>query len=150
MFADERTLDGQHPARYRVGEWQGRARAVDGLDRWPRVTYCAVRGWDNVWSWKKRTHPHGRLGPDLTQLGHRCIAGSQRLVDHLIGAREHGRRQVEAECLGVLRLSTSSTFVDCWTGREENPSCVLTEKGSHRRTKIASFRVRHLGSDSHL
>ena len=64
MFADERTLDGQNPARYRVGEWQGRARAVDGLDRWPMVTYCAVRGWDNVWSWKSghiRIEDWGRI-----------------------------------------------------------------------------------------
>ncbi len=40
-----------------------------------------------------------------------------RLFDHLVGAREYGRRNVEASALAVLRLITSSNLVGRSIGR---------------------------------
>jgi hypothetical protein len=72
-----------------------------------------------------------------------------RLLDHLVGAAEQHRRDCEAKRLGSLRLSTSSTLMDCWTGRSAGlsplkPNCwVLLRQFARCRGGEAELFGRH-------
>jgi hypothetical protein len=72
-----------------------------------------------------------------------------RLLDHLVGAAEQRRRHVIPSALAVLRLSTSSTLMDCCTGRSAGlsplkPNCwVLLRQFARCRGGEAKLFSRH-------